>query len=207
MPSGSEQLTTTQDTVKEQILKNRRIISHRFFLSYAYDLLRHAKLYVIWQNILNYFRKIRMVALILKILSIVLSVLQTGALVLLSTLLFLVILPIFVALMLGILLTALLESRKSNARMKKVLKNKQVYILFLPKQESSFFEGNIRNLAQKEKSAVIVVSPYWISGKGLASDHFFCTVRNEGQNIYLVRRYYFFMLKKHVLGHNVTYIL
>ncbi len=190
-----------KETVRDEILQNRRLIRHRFFLGYAYDVFRHAKFYTVWKSLLAYFRRIRLVAIIIKILSIALTVLQTGTLVLLSTLLFLVLLPILVALMLGILITALIESRKSNRWMAQELTEKQIYILFLSKQENAFFQSNAVDLSQKEGNAVIVVSPYWISGAGLASNRFFCTVRTDGARIFLVRRYYFFMLKKHILNH------
>ncbi|MBQ9761157.1 MAG: hypothetical protein IJW16_07395 [Clostridia bacterium] len=193
-------------SVSDMICENRRITRHRFFLGYAFDLFRHARLYAIWKSALSYFRKFRAVALTVKITSFILAVLQTGALVLFSTAIFLVILPILGAFMLGVLLTALLESRKSNRYLQKELEGIQVYVLFLSKRENPFFCANAKSLANDPHCAVIVVSPYWLSGKGISSDHFFCTVRREHERIYLVRRYYFFQLRKRVLGANTAYL-
>lgn len=183
-----------------QALQNRKLFRHRFFLAYAFDLMRHAKAYALWKELLSYFRRFRLVAILIKAFTILLTVLETGALVIFSTLLFLVLLPLLTAWMLGILLTALIEARKSNRVMQKRLAGKKIYLLTLSKDENRFFYQNARALAKDEKSAVLVLSPYWISGKGIGSSRFYCTVRQDGKNLYLVRRYYFFMLKKRVLA-------
>lgn len=195
-----------QETVKEEILQNRRIKNHRFFLGYAYNLFRSAKIYTLWKSFLSYFRKIRMVSILIKVFSIVFGILQTGTLVILTTAVFLVVLPILTAFMLGILLTALLESRSSNKKMSAALDGKEIYVLFLSKQENSFLKSNAKSLASMKNRAVIIVSPYWISRKGLTAGHFFSTVRKEYENVYLVRRYYFFKLKKQVLGNRISYL-
>ena len=145
-----------------------------------------------------------MVAITLRIVGIALTVLQTGAFVLLSTALLLIVLPLLAATLSGILLTALVESNKSNRQLEQLLQGKQVYILFAPESETPFFRQNVASLAALPDRAVIVVSPYWISGKGLGKSAFYCTFRKASQNLYLVRRYYFFKLKKNVLSDKPT---
>ena len=57
--------------------------------------------------------------------------------------------------------------------------------------------------------AVLVVSPYPVSPRGLGGKGSFFTARKEAEGIYLVRRHYFFMLRKRVLdamGQNITMI-
>ena len=184
----------------QELLQNRRLFAHRSFFSYACDLLRRTKFVKVWRELLAYFRRIRMVTWTVRILSVVFSVLQTGALVILSTVIFLIILPILASLMLGILLTAFFESRKSNRKMELALSQKRIYVLFLSKKDNPFLAQNARDLAQHKGAAVLLISPYWLSGKGLFSKRFYATVRHDGEGIYLVRRYYFFKLKKKVLS-------
>lgn len=187
--------TKIRDTVRQ----NRRLLSHRFFIGYAYDLLRHTKLFLHWKELLSYFRKIRMVTWTIKIITFLFTVLQTGTLVLLSTVLFLVLLPILLLTLLCILLIATVQSRKSNRMMRTALQEKQIYVLFLPKDDCPFLKANARDLASNPNAAVLVISPYWIVGTGLFEHRFFSTVRKDGGSIYLIRRYYFFSLKKNVL--------
>ena len=184
--------------LQRQALRNRKITAHRFFFGYAYDLFTHAPLYTHWQTLLTHIRRFRTVAFLLRILTILVTVLQTGALVVLATALFLVVLPLLAALMLGILLTALLESRRTNRRLQKQAKGKRVCVLFMSNEENAFLEHNAKNLCARG-FFVVIVSPYWISSKGLADKRFYCTAREEYRNIVLIRRYYFFSFRKHVL--------
>ncbi len=186
--------------VTQESSQNRKLTAHRFFFGYAYDLLVHTSLYRQWQSLLRTVRRFRAVAFTLRVLTFVLTVVETGALVILSTAVFLVILPLATALTLGLLLTALLESKRTNRYFSKELTGKHVYVLFLSEESSLFFWQNAKSLAQDEQSAVIVVSPYWISAKGLRKAPFYCTARQEYPNLYLIRRYYFFRLRKQVLG-------
>ena len=181
-----------------QAVRNRKMTRHRFFWGYAYDLFKHAPLYTHWQSLLTYFRRFRTIAFILRILTVIATVLQTGALVVLATAVFLVILPLLGALMLGILLTALLESRRTNRRLRAQTDEKRVCVLFMSTEKNEFLKSNAQSLCA-HGFFVVVVSPYWISPKGIAGKHFFCTAREEYPNIFLIRRYYFFSFRKHVL--------
>ncbi len=186
--------------------ENRQLTAHRFFLSYAFSRFRRTGIYSVWKNGISYFRKLRTVTLILKAATLILTVLQTGALVILSTVLFLILVPLLVAFMLGVLLTAFLESRRSNRYLKATLAGRSICVAFLSKKENPFLLKNVTDLTQNGNRAVILLSPYWISGRGLWNDHFYCTFREEHSHVYLVRRYYFFSLKKHVLHDTATYL-
>ncbi len=178
--------------------EHRLLTSHRFFFSYAWALFRRAPLYLHWQSLLSYIRRFRMITFLLRVGSILFTILETGALVLLSTAVFLVILPLAAALMLGILLTALLESKRTNRQLAAAVGSRPCCVLFLSEEKNPFLLENTKSLAACGKT-VFVVSPYWISPKGLSSGRFYCTARREAAHIYLVRRYYFFSLRKHVL--------
>lgn len=180
--------------------ENREMTHHRFFFGYLYARFRSTSLWVQWQRWLSYFRRFRTVTLVWRVLVFVFSVLQTGALVLLSTLLFVFILPLSTVLMLGILITAAIESKRSNRFLQERLAGRRVCILFLPSQESDFFEQHARKLTE-EGFCVLVISPYLLSSRGIGGRRrgFYSTLRREAPDLYLVRKYYFFSLQKHVL--------
>ncbi|MBQ7335357.1 MAG: hypothetical protein IJW92_02655 [Clostridia bacterium] len=195
---------TTAKTRANEVLQNaadhRRMVLRHSFFSYARATFRETGFYALWQRGLGYFRSFRVITVLIKILATVITVVETGALVLLSTVLFLIVLPLLIALMLGILLTALLESRRTNRMLKAETDGKRVDVLFLPTQDSTFFKGNITSRAADPNCAVIVVSPHWLKTRGLNPGKFYCTARKEAPHVYLVRRYYFFSLKKRVLS-------
>lgn len=201
----------TAEVCMQDRLEQRRLLAHKFFFGYAYELFRHTSLYLQWRKVLTAVRRLRTVTFVLRILTVTVTILETGAAVILATALCLVLLPLLVALMLGILITAAIESRQKNKKLSRRFAGKSVCILFLPdwerqtKKETAtvsspdFFTQNAYRLAA-EGYGVIVVAPYWLSPRGLtAKGHFYCTARQEAPNVYLIRRYYFFSLHKHVL--------
>lgn len=184
--------------------ESKRMTSHRSILGYLYRRFTSGAFYRIWRDILSYLRRLRMIAWIFRIFSLLMTVIQTGALVILTTAVFLVLLPLAAALMLGILLTALIESRRTNRFLKGFLEGKTVYILFASERSGAFFADSVRALSRCEDAVVLVISPYWISSKGNAltqgaSKEFYCTARREASNIFLIRKYYFFSLRRRAL--------
>lgn len=195
------------ESIKKESARNRALVCHRFFFGFVYDALTHTPLYTHWQTFLSILRRFRAVAFFLRVLTVIFTIIETGTLVLLTTAVFLVILPLATALMLGILITALLESRRTNRQLTQWLDGKRIYVLFLSPRENPFLEQNATLLSKDEDTAVIVVSPYLLSPRGLHKDGFYCTARCENENVYLIRRYYYFSLRKHVLrGKEVAYL-
>ncbi len=185
-------------------LWHRAMQTHRTSLSYAYATLRSASLYRHFQSVLSYVRRFRLITLCLRAVTLLLTILETGALVVFSTVLLLILLPLGTALMLGILLTAAIESKRKNHQMSAVTDQKRVYVLFLEDADNPFLASNARALAADPHAVVLVVSPYWISARGLTKGPFYCTVRAEFPRVYLVRRYYFLHLNRHILAHRKT---
>ena len=186
------------EDVRHERAVHASLTAHRHFAAYLYHLFTHAPLYLHWKRLLSYVRKFRMITFTLRVITIILTILETGALVILTTAVFLVLLPIVAALMLGILVTARIDSRRANQAMRKALEGKRVYLFFLPRGEASFLCAWARELA-REGNAVVLISPYWISPAGISGRKFYFTVRKEETDLYLIRRYYFFSFRKQVL--------
>ena len=191
--------------VAAQALGNRKLVMHRSFFGYLYDIITHTSLYAKWQSLLSILRRVRAVSIALKLSALIFSILETGTLVILSAALFLLILPIGLFFTLVVLLIALLKSRRTTQHLSTALENQTVYVLFLHEGDPLFQLQNARELATR--GAVLLVSPYWILAKGLHPHGFYCTARRETSNIYLVRRYYFFSLRRHLLDRLQTVYL
>ena len=188
----------------DAVFKNQRLATQTNFWKYAYRLTVENSIFGYFKKITDWLRRFRLVAFLIKGIGILLAVLQTGTALLLSTLLLLVALPLLTALLLGILLTALLESGKSNRRLLEVTKEHRVYVLFPTDDCNDFLRANALSLAKKENTTVIIVSPYWIHARGIRDGPFYFTRRREAENVYLIRRYYFFSLRRHVLDQRET---
>ena len=194
----------TKKAVAARTDRNRRLTRHRFFFAYAYDALTHTSVWSHWQDLLAYIRRARMIVWILRILSILSLALRAGAFVLLATALFVVILPLTAVMMLAILLTALLESRRTNRRLLDETQERRICVLFLAADSpNAFLFANARDLASRGYT-VLLISPYWLSPRGMKRGRFYCTARAEADHIFLIRRYYFFSLRKHVINARET---
>lgn len=97
---------------------------------------------------------------------------------------------------------ALLQSRRMNRKLRQALDGRRVRVFIPPRggalNADSFFIRNARAMAD-EGVAVIVVTPYLVSARGLGGRGGFFTARREADGLYLVRRHYFFFLRRHVL--------
>ncbi len=202
-----QEQTGTAAVLLRRAEENRRMGKHRFFLGYVWFGFRQGGFYRGWSAFLSYLRRFRMIAWVVRIVAILFTFLQTGTLVLLSTVVFLVLLPILLALIIGILLTALIESRRTDRILSGKLAGKRVYLLFWSARGGEFLWENARSLAQDDKNAVLILSPFWLSGKGFSENRFYCTAREDAPSIFLVRRYYFFHLRRKLLTReNCVYV-
>lgn len=183
--------------------RNRRMREKRSFLSYAWASVRGSTLYAHWTGFLTYLRRFRTVALVLRVTSFVFAILETGALVILSTVIFVILFPLALALLLGILLAVLIEGRRTNRMLARMTEGKRVCVLFLQRSEEAFLRWNACDLA-KRGYVVLVLSPYFVWRKGLGNRRFFCTATEVCGRVFLVRRYYFFSLRKRVLDQRET---
>ena len=183
----------------KQARSNGYVKGHKFFFGYLHGRLKRTPLYVQWQELLTSLRRIRLLARLVGILGFLFSAVETGTLVILSTALLLVILPVLLLLMAGILLTAQLKSRHSNRELARRLADRPVVIAFMADPPGSFQGQSLRDLAARGY-AVVLVSPHWVSSQGLAASPFYLTFRQEAKHLYLIRPYYFFSLRKNVLA-------
>jgi hypothetical protein len=108
---------------------------------------------------------------------------------------------------------AALRSRRMNHFLARELAGARVRILIPPRgaalKGGSFFIRNARAMAAEDGVAVLVVTPYLISCRGLGGHGAFITLRKEADGLFLARRTYFFSLRKQVLdasGADVTVV-
>ena len=98
---------------------------------------------------------------------------------------------------------AALRSRRMNRILAQALTAQRIRILIPPRgkalSENSFFIRNARAMAAEKGVAVLVVTPYLVSRRGLGGKGRFFTARKEAEGLYLVRRHYFFVLRRRVL--------
>lgn len=178
--------------------EHHRMALQKSFFRYLLTSFREGSFYHGWKAWISVIRGFRVIRFFLRFFTILFGVLEAGTFVLLSTLLFLIFLPLLAFLFLATLLTAFSLSGATNRLLLRATEEKKVILLFLPAKPDAFFRANVMDLASGGR-VVFLVSPYRILPGGLSSRHFYVTARKEYPDVYLIRPYYFFSLKKHVL--------
>ncbi len=166
--------------------------------------LRRARPYRFWQTCLAYFRRFRMISYIIRVIGYLFALLQTGTLVLLTTALFFILLPLLLLSVGGMLLVAFLDMRKSGKKLKKIIGEKRVYVFFAV---GEFGASNAQALSREEDLICLSVSPYWVSPDGATSKRFYLNVRRESSNYFTVRRYFYFHIRKKILSPSGTVLI
>ena len=96
-----------------------------------------------------------------------------------------------------------LRARHMNELLERELSGRRVRVLIPCRggalRSGSFFIRSARAMAAEEGVAVLVVSPYLISRRGLGGTGGFLTARKEGNGVFLLRRHYYFLLRRRVL--------
>ncbi len=184
---------------EERLLEaaNRRAHHYRkgHFLRYLWETVMESSPVQVLANLIRYLRRVRAVHLILTIL------LALGAVVTVAVV-WAALLPFLLAGTALLAMLSLLRSRRMNRILKNELTGKRIRVFVPPRgrslEEASFFVRNARTMAA-DGVAVVVVSPYLLSSRGLGGKGGFFTARREAPGLYLARRHYFFFLRRRVL--------
>ncbi len=177
---------------------NRRAHHYRkgSFLRYLIESVRESAPVLVLTKLVQYLRRVRLVQTVLTV------VLALGAVITVAVVSAAILPFLFFGTALLTML-ALMLSGRMNRILRRELTDRRIRVLVPPRGGSldsgSFFIRNARAMAAEENVTVIVVTPYPISGRGLGGRGRFFTARKEAEDLYLVRRHYFFVLRRKVL--------
>lgn len=191
------------DVLKE-IARTYRKSQRKSLLRDVWASVKEARPYRFWQRILTYVRRFRMISFVVRILGYLFAILQTGTLVLLTTALFFIILPILTAVAAVLLTMAFLDVRKSRKRMEREIGERRVYVFF---NLGKFGAETAAELAKGENRICLSVSPYWLTAEGHRGNRFYLNVRREDEHFFLIRRYFFFHIRKKLLKSDRTVLV
>ena len=152
-----------------------------------------ARPYRLGMQALSYLRRLRTVSLLLRLIGWIFAFLQTGTLVILSTAILFVLLPLLLLSLMGLLVFTLLDMGKSLKRLKSALDGKRVTVFF---SLGRVARCTARELACDPKTAVMIVSPFWLSGAGTPCHRLFLNLYRDRDGILWVRRYCYLSLKR-----------
>ncbi len=165
------------------------------FLTYLWDTITSSLPVRIISELWMYLRRLRVVSVILTMLPVVgavavLTVLSAAAL------------PFLLIGTATLALIGWMRSRRMNHIMSEKLAGKHIRVFIppraMPLDTRSFMARSARSMVDDD-TAILIVSPYLISSRGVGGKGAYFTARAESEGVYIVRRHYYFILRRRVL--------
>lgn len=156
----------------------------------------------VFKKLISYFRQIRIVRIIIAVIGYTVTLLGTGVAFVIFATVALFILPIVALFTIAIIFISVLQRKKVCRQMEENLHGKNVLVFLCDKKTdiaNSFGKAIVLDHARKENCVVLIISPYLISPKGLESKESYISFRQEYENVYTVRKYVYFDLKRKIL--------
>ena len=184
--------------------KNEHLFSKSKYTSYVLSLLRQTSIFHIYKQILHVVRRYTFIRTTVRILVILLAVIQSSAIFLLSASVFLISLPITLLISNATLILTFFLKRSINQKNKIRLQGKDVIVFFPIKRvfssKSCFFHGLVQEITEQQNKICVIVSPYFWSARGLNnhSRRPYLASRAEGPSVLLIRKHYYFYLKRFI---------
>ncbi len=188
------------ETVRREVAMaghRAKLMAVKSYPRYLWHSLRESRSYRRIMSVWAGFRRYRLISRIISIVAAILTLMGTGAAVLVLGVLCLLVLPLATLAAGGTMLLGLFGRKRQNRRLAPQLPRHTVYLFFPGELEShSYTAATMKELAARERCTVFVVSPYAWSSKGVGGRGFYINARQEAPHLYLLRRHYFFFFRR-----------
>ncbi len=180
------------------------MFSKKSYPAFVWSHLMHTSFFNIYKRILSYIRRYAFITTTIRIITFLFVFVEAVLLFVISTSAFIASVLITLVLSHILMLLSVFTRKKQNIKNREFLADKDIVIFFPPKnrafEENSYFKRFVSDYSEKENHTVLVVSPYLINSKGLFSHKkSYHSLRVDSENILLVRRSYYFTLRKKVI--------
>lgn len=186
----------------EQInfVEEQYFLHEKNYFDYIKRIIKRSNHYKAYKKVLRYFRPFWIVTRTFRWIFIALTWIQASALLLVAAAVFLVATPVLVVLLLVFAVFVRIDANTKLPKDREIIENKKVIVIFRNDEWSEFFISNLSELS----SAFIVVVVGNISCRNARKIYskrssYFLNRQKIGDNIFVVREYYFFLLKNKAL--------
>lgn len=188
----------------EQQATAEYLFSRKNYFSYIYTMIRRTSVFNIYTKIIQFVRRYTFLTTTVQIITAVLLALQSSAIFVLATSAFVISIPITIFISHAAVLFTVFERKRKISEVRKLVKDKKLTVYFPTKgrafEQDSFFCGMVRENAANEGCFSVVVTPYFMSMRGIGEQKSpFMIARQEQENILIIRRHFYFALKKKII--------
>ncbi len=190
--------------ILHQRADSETMFSKKSYISFVWTHLMHSSFFDTYKRILNYVRKYALITTTLKIVSLLFVFVEAVLVIVISTSAFIATLLFTLLITQVLTMLSLLSSKKQTASNTARLMGKDVVIFFPPKErafeDGSYFKYLVNDYASKDNCHVVVVTPYLFNSRGVFScKKPYHSARPDTDSILLVRKNYYFSLRKKVI--------
>lgn len=186
--------------------KNENLFSKKRYFSYIWEVIKRTSVFRLYTRLLRLFRRFNLIRITVGILAAVVLALQSGALFVLSASASVISIPFTFLVTYATFLFSTFRVKKDCRAHRVKMKGKKIYVFFPPKKgalcENSYFCGMVTDFSRQENSFCVIVSPYFWNTRGLGGvkGKSYIASRSEGENLLIVRRHYYFTMKKRIFS-------
>ncbi len=177
----------------------RKRFSRKNYLMFIWDTLSATRGFEIWDSILAYARKFKLISGTLRAAAVLISILETGAVFIIAAGILLAVSPALILLLLAVHVDSLISGRRAIALVSSIMRDRNITFIFPPRGSlgrERFLAHNAQALAESIPGTVLIVSPYLFSSVGIGGKGYYSSVRKESDSVYLIRRQTYFKLKR-----------
>lgn len=198
----------------ESTAARAELFSRKGFASFLVGSFKLRSLFSFYRRLVYIVKKYTFITTTLKILTFILGVLQSGAIIVLFTGTMAITLPLTLIFSYTAIVLSFIFRKRLTKRTRDMILGKSVTVFFPPRsrafEKSSYFRRMVYEAAKKRNSLSVIVSPYAVSAAGISGKRTpFLAIRQEGERIIIMRSHYFFTFKKKILSRhkkNITFI-
>lgn len=207
--SAPGQTPPAQDSVLPSRAKRMlRTVSRNFALCednnyplYLWNSLHYTVFYNRSVEFFTNFRRYRIASKVIIFLSTLFAVLGTSAFLFLGLLTALCVVPVFTLSVSGTALLGLPARHAQTKKFRDILRTCDRVILYFPpaiphEKHPAFSNGLFRETMCKPNTVVFIISPCLWATRGFGGHGFYTNARKESENVFLLRRHYFFSLRR-----------
>lgn len=168
------------------------------YFSFLLSKVKRKNFYSWFEKFSKYFRNSLWVTRIFRYGLLIYQYLQAGAFFIIYAAVFVLLIPITLATSLVTLIVTLaLRDRNRRTLIKQIDKN---VVFLIPSSKDAFDRIEIEQaLAKHEGETVLLVTPFFFNKTGIGDDkRMFVCYRRERENVYIMRRYFFFYFRKRI---------
>lgn len=188
--------------------KAARYEESNHYLGFLIRSLEASNIYNKVKTVLKFFSKFKVITYAIRIILIVVTFIETSAHVILLSTATLITLPVTTALGIITFILAWLGSNSANKKLADLPYKKNVYVFFPESTKQfkgdTFFKGWVKEIASDKKNIVFIVSPVFWKSSGYVKGKYYLHYRQDADNIYMIRKYYFFSFRRNVLMHGMS---